>query len=402
MPSDEPPARFRWHKKFIRTDAEQPCGTARMTLSFLSANQWVLFEWKRPNFDELYACMKKEVLPRLASAEPELTVAQALRLERSLPSQRTSTKEDNLLLPDVTFEAREPWSSRKILIDQAGNPIAIGGPQELTNRITQEMRVGGTDDIVRDKRIREQRPDEPPQPKDYRIVRIFYATDRSKTTGGYSNRREPTNSLHLGICDVTIPSDHRMGDLESPGWWKILFSWNPKKHIVLQEVSELPQLAFFDRLRTEVLKSSERSALVFIHGYCVSFEDGARRTAQLTYDLGFKGAHILYSWPSAASVEGYPVDEETINWTKPHLASFLADVVRKSQAQTVHIIAHSMGSRALARMLEIFPLSQRSPVFNEIVLAAPDVDTGEFQNLAKAIQPAAKRFTVYACRNNGN
>jgi esterase/lipase superfamily enzyme len=63
------------------------------------------------------------------------------------------------------------------------------------------------------------------------------------------------------------------------------------------------------------------------------------------------------------------------------------------------VVAHSMGNRALARMLEIFPLPGGSPVFNEIVLAAPDVDTSEFIELAKTIQPMAKRFTLYASSN---
>lgn len=403
MSADERPSQFRWYKKFIRTDAEQTCGTARMTLSFLRANQWVIFEWNRPkDREQLYACMKKEVLPRLASAEPELRVTQALGLERSSSSELTSSQEDIPRLPDGRLKAEEPWSARRILVDQQGSPIAIGTPEELKQRVTRSLQPAITAEyVIQEPRFAgEPPPDEPPQPKDYRIVRIFYATDRSRTGKGYSNQRETNDSLHLGTCDVTIPSDRRMGSLESPRWWKLQFSWNPKKYVVLQEIRELPEVVFFDRLRIELLKGEERSVLVFIHGYCVSFEDAARRTAQLSYDLGFKGAPILYSWPSAASVQAYPVDEETINWTKPHLAHFLTDVVCKTQAKFVHIVAHSMGNRALARMLEMFPQHNESSVFNEIVLAAPDIDTGEFLHLAQSIQRAAKRFTLYASSND--
>jgi esterase/lipase superfamily enzyme len=406
MPSDGRPSGFRWYKKFIRTDAEQPSGTARMLLSFLRANQWVLFEWNNaPETGQLFACMKKEVMPKLESAEPELKVAQALGLEGSSASQLTNSRTDvPLLLPEGRHRPEEPWAARKILVDQAGTPVAIGEPQDfVTHNIRRPLSIDGASRAEYAPKYAEIKPppsDEPPQPKDYRVVRIFYATDRARKGNGYSNRREGNDLLHLGVCDVTIPTDHRMGSLESPRWWKLEFSWNPKQHVVLQNISELPEPAFFDRMRAELSRAEERSVLVFIHGYCVSFEDGARRTAQLSYDLGFKGAPILYSWPSAASIEAYPADEETINWTKPHLANFLTDVVCKTQPTSVHIVAHSMGNRALARMLETFPPRNGSSIFNEIVLAAPDIDTGEFLHLAQSIQSTAKRFTLYASSND--
>lgn len=199
MPAEERPSRFRWYKKFIRTDAEQPCRTAHMTLSFLRANQWVIFEWKRTkDREQLYACMKKEVLPILASAEPELQVTQALGLERSSPSELASSREDIPPLPDERLKAEEPWSARRILIDQQGSPIAIGTPEELKPRITSSQEGVRSDYTVKETRIAaESPPDEPPQPKDYRIVKIFYATDHSRTGKGYSNQRETNDSLHL-------------------------------------------------------------------------------------------------------------------------------------------------------------------------------------------------------------
>jgi len=45
--------------------------------------------------------------------------------------------------------------------------------------------------------------------------------------------------------------------------------------------------------------------LLFVHGYNVSFEDAARRTGQLAYDLGFEGPTVFFSWPSRGSVTAY-------------------------------------------------------------------------------------------------
>jgi hypothetical protein len=44
----------------------------------------------------------------------------------------------------------------------------------------------------------------------------------------------------------------------------------------------------------------EQEALVFIHGYHVTFDEAARKTAQLNWDLGFRGIPI----PSTA-IHGY-------------------------------------------------------------------------------------------------
>jgi esterase/lipase superfamily enzyme len=69
----------------------------------------------------------------------------------------------------------------------------------------------------------------------------------------------------------------------------------PRKYITLQEVNEFPASDFFSVLHDSVTEDPDSSLFVFIHGFGVSFEDAARRTAQLSYDLGFKGVPVLYS-----------------------------------------------------------------------------------------------------------
>ena len=49
-------------------------------------------------------------------------------------------------------------------------------------------------------------------------------------------------------------------------------------------------------------------------------------------DLQFDGAPVMYSWPSQATLAGYPVDEANIRWTVPHLQQFLDLVVECSGA----------------------------------------------------------------------
>jgi len=205
--------------------------------------------------------------------------------------------------------------------------------------------------------------------------------------------------LALGTCSVSIPREHKLGTLETPSILKFEFVYNPSKHVTLQGVTTQTSDAFYAELRQCVARSKRQEAFVFIHGYNVAFPDAARRTAQLAYDLEFDGAPILYSWPSQAAMLQYTVDESNVEWTVHHLQAFLSDLAARSGARVIHLVAHSMGNRALTRALQ--GLAGRPGFdpsrFQEIVLAAPDIDAETFRrDLAPAIARAGRRVTLYA------
>lgn len=87
----------------------------------------------------------------------------------------------------------------------------------------------------------------------------------------------------------------------------------------------------------------------------------------------------------------------------PHLEKFLADVARESGAASVHLIAHSMGNRALTSALRELAgdLPRDAPLFHEVVLTAPDIDADVFRrDIVPAIRPTARRLTLYASSND--
>lgn len=96
----------------------------------------------------------------------------------------------------------------------------------------------------------------------------------------------------------------------------------------------------------------ERDAVIFVHGYNVSFEEAALRAAQLGFDLGIAGVMAFYSWPSKGSLKGYPADEASIEASEGFIADFLTRMASQSGAARVHIIAHSMGNRGLLRAID--------------------------------------------------
>jgi esterase/lipase superfamily enzyme len=146
------------------------------------------------------------------------------------------------------------------------------------------------------------------------VVRVFFATDRSFT--GSSKPGEMfaggRAALNYGICEVSIPRDHRMGELESRSIWRLEFQPDPAKHVVLRRVALQSKDSFFSQVAARVRASPKGNAFIFVHGYNVTFEDAARRTGQISYDLGFEGAPVFYSWPSQGNTAAYTVDEQNV------------------------------------------------------------------------------------------
>ena len=240
---------------------------------------------------------------------------------------------------------------------------------------------------------------------DYAVVQTFFATDRNLEEGrlgavGFGGER---SDIRYGRCYVSIPRDHRMGELESPSILRLEFRQDPVKHVVLLETELQARDRFFSAIREEVEASSGKKAFVFVHGYNVSFEDAARRSAQMAYDLGFDGAPVFYSWPSRGKPQAYVVDGQNAEWSEANLARFLSAFFQESEAEKVYLIAHSMGGRILSRAL--ISAMQDDPAIGErveeVIFAAPDIDAQVFaEDIMPRIASRVSPVTLYASSND--
>ena len=233
------------------------------------------------------------------------------------------------------------------------------------------------------------------------VIPVFYGTDRSPTDDPDPRKRfgGGRGSLAFGVARVSVPVDKKVGELPGPSWWKLEFRDDPAKHVILVDVSTLPRDAFVSELRGSMATANENDALVFVHGYNCGFADAARRAAQIAFDLRFPGRTLLFSWASAGEPHKYTVDESTVEWSGPHFEAFLHLALTEIGARAVHVIAHSMGNRAVLRALERFDASMLPPgaaTLRQIILAAPDVDSDTFRQLADAFKGRAQRVTLYA------
>jgi esterase/lipase superfamily enzyme len=257
----------------------------------------------------------------------------------------------------------------------------------------------------------EKQPSATPAGVSQPLVKVYFATDRqpsgaggpSKYFGTEENRDPDPDGQHLltGFVQVSIPPVHKPGQLERPfKVWIFEAKENDKEHIVLKELRVIKGDDFYGALRQEYDQRppEKRSAFVFIHGFQTSFDDAAYRTAQIAYDLNFAGVPIMYSWPSKDNVFAYIDDGDEAKWSSKHLQYFVERVARESGALRIHLIAHSMGNRLLVSALDgLGRQPEIKPLFDNVIMAAPDVDAKEFadQNWA-GIRDAAKRFTLYA------
>jgi esterase/lipase superfamily enzyme len=242
-----------------------------------------------------------------------------------------------------------------------------------------------------------------------KVVRVFYATDRNHSTasGTASYGRDRGEVTRYGVCDVSIPKSHIKGSLETP-WqiWRFKGAPKPSKHIVFEHATEFEPSEFYEALRRDLAKCASHEVFIFIHGFANSFVDAARRSAQLSYDLQYDGVPMMFSWPSngEVSVPDYLHDETNVDWTIPHLRSFLQEVAEQSGADSINVVAHSMGNKIMANALSGLADEARTsgrPTFNNVVLTAPDIDVDVFKDsLVPAIKNHSNRLTLYASSND--
>jgi esterase/lipase superfamily enzyme len=212
----------------------------------------------------------------------------------------------------------------------------------------------------------------------------------------YGSEHTVDGKLTLGTCEVSIPRDHRLGELERPSIWSLEFGEDPDRHVVLLEITPRDESVFWEKMAYRVSSSSRREILVFVHGYKTTFADAARRTAQIAYDLNFDGAPICYSWPSYGELGDYAKDENNVQWTVPHLKNFLRDLANRVPKSTIHVIAHSMGNRAVSHALQLLAAEAIVEPCNmqHVILTAPDIDADTFRELAEAISLRMLRKTA--------
>jgi esterase/lipase superfamily enzyme len=213
---------------------------------------------------------------------------------------------------------------------------------------------------------------------------------------GFSKSRD--TKIHYGYCRVFIPKSHKIGSTGSSWWQRLRGGIDDRLKLI--EIKGIVADKYWTAISSRLarLDIRERDAVIFVHGYNVSFENAAVRAAQIGFDLSVKGAMAFFSWPSQGALKSYSADEATIEASEPFIAEFIEDFVARSGAEKVHIIAHSMGNRGVLRAIDrIASKAQRRTgvLIGEVILAAADVDADTFRDLCSAYGRVSRRTTLY-------
>jgi esterase/lipase superfamily enzyme len=240
---------------------------------------------------------------------------------------------------------------------------------------------------------------DPPQDVDYEV---WFGTDRGVGVpdgAGVTFTAHRGRALTLGTCKVRIPPSHKIGSTGS-GLLKRLFGPDDRLKLVETRVSELDAWSDAIRARLASLGSTPGCGVVFVHGYNVSFRDAAIRSAQLGYDLAVDGPMAFFSWPSRGAIASYAADEATVDASEDHLFAFLRHFIAACGGAPVHVIAHSMGNRVVARTLVRLRREQPDVRLDQLISAAPDLDQDTFASLARQFRDVAKQATLYISAND--
>ncbi|MFO0902379.1 MAG: alpha/beta hydrolase [Pirellulales bacterium] len=209
--------------------------------------------------------------------------------------------------------------------------------------------------------------------------------------------------LHTGVSRVTIPATHQFG-CKGRAWFKF-WNWltgnNPRilERRLFQRESDLREWL----LPIQNVVGDAKYNLLFVHGYNVSFDDAMTQAASIAVDLKVPGATFAFSWASAGRINSYMADEAAIESSITHLKEFIATVLRATDNTPLNVIVHSMGNRAVLRVLDAIAqgdMEYAQGRIKNVVFAAPDVDTMVFREIVTRILPVSARTTLYAARGD--
>lgn len=143
-------------------------------------------------------------------------------------------------------------------------------------------------------------------------------------------------------------------------------------------------------------------ALLVIHGYNNSFHEAIQAAARIAGGADYKGRVYMFSWPSVRMALRYLQDADNAEEAEGALQAFLSAILRDNNVRTLDIVAHSMGSQQLVRVMgsirDILASRRQGEGtlrLGQVVFAAPDVSAAVFNVKIGQWAKLAQRVTIY-------
>jgi esterase/lipase superfamily enzyme len=214
----------------------------------------------------------------------------------------------------------------------------------------------------------------------------------------FSGERGPAPAF--AEITVSIPPDNvrKVGEVA----WPRKLPSDPATDFATLKAEEVDRERAEKWLGSSVEKSSDRSVLVFIHGFNNRFEDSVYRFAQIAHDSGSTSVPVLVTWPSRGSMLAYGYDRESTNYTRNALENLFQYLAKDPDVKEVSVLAHSMGNWLALESLRQMAIRNGNlpPKFKNVMLAAPDVDVDVFRSQIADMGTPRPQFTLFVSRDD--
>lgn len=231
------------------------------------------------------------------------------------------------------------------------------------------------------------------------VVPILVASTRNVTEDGQFGR-DRGDGLSFGRFDVSVPPKRRVGEVSLPGW-----RTNPRRHFAMLNSEVFNGEAMFrSQIAAQLVgrRKGARNAVVFVHGYNTSYEDGLYRFAQFYTDLGLEDVPVHYSWPSGQNLLRYGYDRDSMLFARDGFEDMLRDIV-DAGAERILIVGHSMGSMLIMETLREIAIARDERVRGKIggvILVSPDIDLDVFRGQVARIGELPQPFVIFSSKRD--
>ena len=148
----------------------------------------------------------------------------------------------------------------------------------------------------------------------------------------------------------------------------------------------------------DAISAAHSDVVLYVHGFNFSFDESAEIAVRLVQRAGIQAVPVTYSWPSEDNFAAYGVDYDRNEWTIEHLRVFIQGLAAGlPEGAVLHIVAHSMGNRAV--LWALAGLNLPEPRLGQLIMIAPDVDAEIFKDLVVRSGPF-RRKTLYVSNHD--
>ena len=227
---------------------------------------------------------------------------------------------------------------------------------------------------------------------------VFVATTRAAANGQFGAAR--TGRPAFLRYDMTVPPLREKGG--SPF---LATKPDPQTQFLVRSRTDFQTSASFQSALSNALNQrnrAQREAIIFVHGFNNTFDEGVLRITQLAEDFDFDGVSVHYSWPSAGSPLGYAYDRDSLLIARDGLDGLISQV-EAAGAQRVIIVAHSVGSMLVMETLRQRAIARPGSVAQDIdgvILISPDIDVQLFRTQALRIGKLPQPFGIFVSRRD--